>query len=52
MTMLTSDAEPEQASDFVDDFLRLVAMVRLEKTRDPLRRLEDVLLDLRAKTTA
>lgn len=38
-----------EATDFVDDFLRLVAAVRLEKVRDPLRRLEDVLLDLRVK---
>lgn len=49
--MLTTDAEPERASDFVDDFLRLVGLVRLEKARDPLRRLEDVLLDLRVKTS-
>jgi hypothetical protein len=29
--------------------LRIVGMVRAEKPRDPLRRLEDVLIDLRSK---
>jgi hypothetical protein len=37
------------ATEFVDDFLRLVAMIRDENPRDPLRRLEDVLLDLRVR---
>lgn len=32
-----------------DDFLRLVAHVRGMKTRDPLRTLEDCLLDLRVR---
>lgn len=30
-----------------DDILRMVAAVRAEKPRDPLRRLEDVVLELR-----
>lgn len=31
----------------IDDMLRLCEMVRAEKPRDPMRRLEDVLLDMR-----
>lgn len=48
--MLTTDTEPERAEDFVDDFLRLVAFIRQGNHRDPLRALEDALLDLRVKT--
>jgi hypothetical protein len=33
----------------IDDMLRLCEMVRAEKPRDPMRRLEDVLLDMRAE---
>lgn len=47
--VLTTDTEPEQAEDFVDDFLRLVAHIRAGKHRDPLRALEDALLDLRVR---
>jgi hypothetical protein len=47
----TSPAEDaaEVAIAAVDDMLRIVGMVRAEKPRDPLRRLEDVMLDLRGK---
>lgn len=31
----------------IDDMLRIMALVKAEKPRDPMRRLEDVLLDLR-----
>lgn len=31
----------------IDDFLRVIHTVRDEKPRDPMRRLEDVLLDMR-----
>lgn len=34
------------------EILLLVTLVRDEKPRDPLRRLEDVLLDLHAKASA
>lgn len=34
------------------EMLTLVSLVRDEKPRDPLRRLEDVLLDLYAKASA
>lgn len=33
----------------IDDMLRLCEMVRAEKPRDPMRRLQDVLLDMRAE---
>lgn len=36
----------------IRDMLTLVRLVRDEKPRDPLRRLEDVLLDLHAKASA
>jgi hypothetical protein len=47
--MLTTDAEVERAEDSVDDFLRLIAYCRADNARDPLRHLEDMLLDLRVK---
>ena len=31
----------------IDDMLRICGMVRAEKPRDPMRRLEDVLLEMR-----
>lgn len=33
--------------DYIDDFLRIVALVRATKPRDPFRAMEDALLDLR-----
>lgn len=38
------------ATAAIDDMLRLVERVRAEKPRDPMRRLEDVLLDMRCET--
>lgn len=38
----------EDPADYIDDFLRIVALVRATKPRDPFRALEDALLDLRA----
>lgn len=40
-----------EATEMVDNFLTIIGNIRDEKPRDPLRRLEDVLLDLRAKVT-
>jgi hypothetical protein len=37
------------AAQWVDDMMRLVAMIRGTKPRDPLRALEDALLDLRGR---
>ena len=43
---VTSD---DLAMQFIDDMLRIVAMVRDTKPRDPLRAVEDALLDLRVR---
>jgi hypothetical protein len=37
-----------EACEQLDSLLTIIGNVRAEKPRDPLRRLEDVLLDLRA----
>ena len=36
----------------IDDMLRLAELVRAQHPRDPLRALEDVLLDMRSQVTA
>lgn len=36
----------------IDDMLRIVAMVAAEKPRDPMRRLQDVLLEMRHEVSA
>lgn len=36
----------------IDDMLRLTELVRHQHHRDPLRALEDVLLDMRSQVTA
>lgn len=41
-----------EATDTIDGLLRLVGHVRGLKTRDPLRTLEDALLEMRAAVTA
>jgi hypothetical protein len=49
---MTATVEPEailDPVDYLDNVLRLIGHVRGLKTRDPLRTLEDVILDLRAK---
>lgn len=47
---MTVAAEPP-VLHAIDDMLRIVAMVRAEKPapRDPMRRLQDVLLEMRAE---
>ena len=41
-----------EATDTIDGLLRLVGHVRGLKTRDPLRTLEDALLEMRTAVTA
>lgn len=36
----------------IDDMLRLTELVRTQRHRDPLRALEDVLLEMRSQVTA
>lgn len=45
MTVTTDDL----ATAWIDDMIRLVQLVRDTNPRDPLRAVEDALLDLRAK---
>lgn len=36
----------------IDDMLRLTELVRQQRHRDPMRALEDLLLDMRSQVTA
>lgn len=36
----------------IDDMLRLTELVRSQRHRDPMRALEDLLLDMRSQVTA
>lgn len=47
MTTTAPTADPEVVGA-IDEMLRLVSVVRAEKARDPMRRLEDRLLEMRA----
>ena len=51
---MTATLDPllaSEATDTIDGLLRLIAHVRGLKTRDPLRTLEDSLLEMRAAVT-
>ena len=47
--MTTTDPADDLATAWVDEMLRVVQLVRATKPRDPLRAVEDALLDLRGK---
>ena len=49
--MTIASTEPA-AVDAIDDMLRLCKLVRHAKPRDPLRMLEDTLLDMRHEVQA
>lgn len=44
--MLSTDYD--EPVDYIDDFLRIVALVKATKPRDPFAAMVDALLDLRA----
>lgn len=44
---MATTLEPDLATQWCDDMLRIVQLVRTTKPRDPLRAVEDALLDLR-----
>lgn len=48
---VTNDEDLAETLDTIDFFLEMVAAVRATKPRDPLRALEDKLLDLRVRVT-
>lgn len=47
MTVTTDPLLADEATATIDYLMRIVALIRAEKHRDPLRALEDRLLDLR-----
>jgi hypothetical protein len=48
VTVATDPLLADEATETIDGLLRIVAEVRRLKTRDPLRTLEDKLLEMRA----
>lgn len=52
MTVTVDPLLATEAADTIDGLLRLIVHVRGLKTRDPLRTLEDALLEMRSAVTA